>query len=106
MYVIWSGVQGVCRPMVVVRLVALAMTAGVRSSRCCANAVPFSFTDDSKDLSTWERGAPAPQCLSEFLESQGVARAPRSRERRTSIRQDLVWAGWPRRMRLRVDLNK
>jgi len=90
MYVIWSGVQGVCRPMVVVRLVALAMTAGVRSSRCCANAVPFSFTDDSKDLSTWERGAPAPQCLCELLERQSGAGAPRSQERRSSFPRDLV----------------
>gem|GEM_PF-2387234 len=46
--------------------------------------------DDSKDLSTWERGAPAPQCLSQFLERQSGAGAPRSRERGTSFLQDLV----------------
>jgi len=54
------------------------------------NTVSFSFKDDSKDLSTWERGAPAPQCLSELLERQSGAGAPRSRERRTSFLQDLV----------------
>gem|GEM_PF-3123172 len=52
--------------------------------------VSFSLMDDSKDLSTWERGAPAPQCLSELLERQSGAGAPRSRERRTSFLQDLV----------------
>jgi len=46
--------------------------------------------DNSKDLSTWERGAPAPQCLSELLERRSGAGAPRSRERRTSFLQDLV----------------
>jgi len=46
--------------------------------------------DDSKDLSTWERGAPAPQFLSELLERQSGAGAPRSRERMTSFLQDLV----------------
>ncbi len=50
----------------------------------------LSFLDDSRDLSTWERGAPAPQCLSELLGRQSGARAPRSRERRTSFLQDLV----------------
>ena len=46
--------------------------------------------DNSKDLITWERGAPAPQCLSELLERRSGAGAPRSRERRTSFFQDLV----------------
>ncbi len=50
----------------------------------------LSFLDDPKDLSAWERGAPAPQCLSELLERQSGAGAPRSRERRTSYLQDLV----------------
>ena len=46
--------------------------------------------DDSKDLSTWERGAPAPRCLSELLERQSGAGVPSSRGRRTSFLQDLV----------------
>jgi len=54
------------------------------------DTVSFSFMDDSKDLSTWERGAPAPQCLSELLERQSGAGAPQSRERRTSFLEDLV----------------
>jgi|GEM_PF-2606378 len=41
--------------------------------------------DDSKDLSPWERGAPAPQCLSEILERQSGAGAPRSREREEPV---------------------
>ena len=61
------------------------------------NTVSFSFNDDSKDLSTWERGAPAPQCLSELLERQSGAGAPRSRERRTSFLQDLVQEDLARR---------
>jgi len=55
-----------------------------------SDTVSFSSKDDSKDLSTWERGAPAPQCLSELLERQSGAGAPRSQERRTSFLQDLV----------------
>ena len=54
------------------------------------NTTYLSFLDDSRDLSTWERGAPAPQCLSELLGRQSGARAPRSRERRTSFLQDLA----------------
>jgi len=50
----------------------------------------FNPLDDSKDLSTWERRAPAPQCLCELLERQSGAGAPRSRERRTSSLEDSV----------------
>ncbi|NBV33455.1 MAG: hypothetical protein EBR81_06620 [Proteobacteria bacterium] len=53
-------------------------------------SVSFSFMDDSKDLSTWDLGAPAPQCLPELSERQSGAGAPRSEERRTSFLQDLV----------------
>jgi len=55
-----------------------------------ADTTYFSFLDDSKDLSNWERGAPDPQCLSELLVRQSGAGAPRSQERRTSFLQDLV----------------
>ena len=55
-----------------------------------SDTVSFNFKDDSKDLSTWERGAPAPQYLSELFERQSGAGAPRSLKRRTSFLQDLV----------------
>jgi hypothetical protein len=48
------------------------------------------FYDESKTSALGSEAPPAPQSLSEFLERQSGAGAPRSRERGSSFLQDLV----------------